>query len=793
MAITDPFVLADGVVLTPVRELPDTIRRGLSGDDDDFAIIRPNSRITSKVIDSDAAGLIRQFSKPSTIGQAVARYSRGRPGEDAERLLEDALPLLHSLISAGLLVPPDSKGTRPIRASLNPGDNFEGWRVVRSVQTLEDTELYQVRSPDGALAALKIGPAPLAHEADILEAIGGTVAPKLLRNSDAQSPPWLLMEWRTGVDAQTACEDLGPAFGADRVDLAAAVIACYARLHELGIIHGDVHPRNILVDRGQSVQLIDFGFAVCSAGGVRAAPVDRAGVGFFFEPELAGAFLRGLPPPPASQTGEQYSIAALVYLLLTGSHYLDFSLERDRMMRQIAEDPMVPFAARSEAGAAAGLEAVLIRALSKDPDDRFPSMRAFADAWNLATPASQREERASLSAADPSVDRVHAELRAQLLATLGFAGPLLSNGPLPPPAASLNYGSGGIAYGLYRLACNSGDGELLALADAWSERAVREISHDQAFYNAELDVTPETVGRRALFHSAVGIHAVQALIAQARGDSFSHAMAVNAFLDAASEPCEDPGFGLDVTLGRAGILLASESLLGVLPPQAGVTGEIRDRLQGLARDILAHIWETIDRFAPISESPELSNLGIAHGWAGLLYATLRWCAFSHDPVPADLAERLHQLAACAEASGRGLQWKWDLALSSHEPGGLSVPGWCNGSAGYVFLWTQAHQAFGEGRYLELAEGAAWNAWERRHGIGSLCCGTGGQAYALLNLYRHTGDIAWLRRARQLSGLAAASSCDRPESLYKGALGVVVLGSDLLQPEFARMPIFESEV
>jgi hypothetical protein len=133
-----------------------------------------------------------------------------------------------------------------------------------------------------------------------------------------------------------------------------------------------------------------------------------------------------------------------------------------------------------------------------------------------------------------------------------------------------------------------------------------------------------------------------------------------------------------------------------------------------------------------------------------------------------------------------------------------MPGWCNGSAGYVFLWTNAHKAFGESEYLDLAEGAAWHAWETRVPVGNLCCGMAGQAYALLNLYRHTGDSIWFRRAREAAGWAASATVDsrarggtaelelRFESLYKGDMGVAVLETDLGRPEQASMPMFERE-
>ncbi len=344
MPITGAFVLAEDVILLPVRGMAEEVRRSMQAGEDDFAISRPNSRTPSKVVDSGAAELIRQFDKPQTIAQSVARYSRKR-GENAERVLEDALPLLRSLISAGLLVPPDSNGRLKIEASLTMEHAVDGWHIVRCVQTLDDTELYLAQGAAGDLGALKIGRPNcsdkthriLNREAAILSDLDGTITPRLLHSGNRDSQPWLLIEWFPGVDAQTACEEFGHGSGSalsGRLALAGAILQSYAGLHEHGVIHGDVHPRNVLVDRRQSVRIIDFGFARRATEAGADAFRERAGVGFFFEPEFASAIARGTEPPPSGVLGEQYAVAAMVYLLVTGSHYLDFSLERREMMRR---------------------------------------------------------------------------------------------------------------------------------------------------------------------------------------------------------------------------------------------------------------------------------------------------------------------------------------------------------------------------------------------------------------------------------------------------------------------------
>ncbi|MGH7714171.1 MAG: lanthionine synthetase LanC family protein, partial [Gemmatimonadaceae bacterium] len=122
---------------------------------------------------------------------------------------------------------------------------------------------------------------------------------------------------------------------------------------------------------------------------------------------------------------------------------------------------------------------------------------------------------------------------------------------------------------------------------------------------------------------------------------------------------------------------------------------------------------------------------------------------------------------------------------------------CNGSAGLVFLWRLAHDVLRTGEFSDLAEAAAWNAWEEPSdtSVSHLCCGSAGRAYAMLAMYRADGAPAWLARGRELYELAVEGLDDSlgPRySLYKGALGLAVLAHDLAQPELARMPLFELE-
>jgi hypothetical protein len=121
--------------------------------------------------------------------------------------------------------------------------------------------------------------------------------------------------------------------------------------------------------------------------------------------------------------------------------------------------------------------------------------------------------------------------------------------------------------------------------------------------------------------------------------------------------------------------------------------------------------------------------------------------------------------------------------------------WCNGAAGFVHLWSLAERRLGDESFARRAQMAGWSAYEGAAGPSDLCCGFAGRAYALLGLYKHTGDAVWLARARAIAHVAVTgvrSRSLRPDSLYKGEIGLALLVVDLERPQHACMPLFEPE-
>ncbi|MBV8827821.1 MAG: protein kinase, partial [Acidobacteriaceae bacterium] len=655
MGITDQLVLPADTLLIPVTELAEDVRRQFEAGDGDYALTRPHSRTPSRVIDGDAARLLEEFRKPSTVAEAIIRFSKSQQ-LDPDRTLEDAFPMIQRLVLSRLLVEADSRHALKIEPLLREGTLFAGVEVLQCVQAVEDTDLYRVQLTGGGLAALKLL-RPVAHgevermferEAHILTHLNGSVSPKLLSSGIEDDRHYLLMEWCAGEDCSTVATGLRQLRSRDLLHkMGATILDAYAELHSRKVLHSDIHPRNVLVDRDQSVNLIDFGLARLVDGNQEFRRARRGGVGFYFEPEYAEKVRTGHRPPASTELGEQFAVAALLYSLISGRQYVDFSLEKDEMLRQIAEDNPLPFPARG-IDAWPALEAVLSKALAKKPSDRFPSLAEFAQAWKKAdvipipgaSDTAPQSRPAAFDKAQRQLDRMMARLQADRN--------LFASGLETTPRLSLTYGSAGIAYGLLRMACVREDPALLSLADLWAARATQHVTVPGAFYSDQIEITPEVVGKISPYHTASGIHAVQALIASAMGDVVGQQNALDEFIAAvnASE-CEN----LDVTLGRSGVLLVASLLLNAVSGNALVTPA---SLIALGDKLSTEIWSELQTLPPIREGRHIRYSGAAHGWCGILYALLCWSRSHETKLPVDFEERLVQLGALAQHVGRSV-------------------------------------------------------------------------------------------------------------------------------------------
>lgn len=776
MAITDALVLPGDVLLMPLAELPDALRRRLPVLQGGFALGRARVRASSRVISRDAAELLRCFRTPTRIAEAIIAHS-GK--SDPRRVLTDSFPLLRDCYDARFLVPASSPDASRIMPSLDKGESVAGFVVLRHVMVLEDSEVYQARDSRGRVGAIKIArigserrlrPA-LRQEQHVLELLGGRGAPRLRSAGTVEGRPFMVMGWCSGVSPLVRARELRSAGNAGRaplLHLLVSIARAYARLHARGVLHGDVHAGNLLVSAQGRVTILDFG---CSRTPGRR-PVGRGVVLPYSDPLFAEALLAGSSPPPLSAVGEQCALAALLYHMAAGTPHVGDTQDRDTILRALVTAKPLPFAAHGVAPWP-DLEAALGRALAREAGDRFPSVRRFADALARCT-----VPRRATAARRRSSARTEEWLRI-----LGRRSPPEWGRRLAAPRCSVMHGMAGTAYGLYRLALLRQDAELLSAAAGWCETAKQASRARAAYYNARQGLSSSVTGGVSPYFTRSGLLLVDAHLAQASGQLARMARGIEEYcaLDVAAESRIELGQGV------AGVLLGAAMLLEAAPPQLLAP---RLMLSTFGDRLMQRLDPALAGLRSFPAGGPLDNAGIAHGWGGVLYAMLRWCRVAGEAASSSVVRSLMMLARLAEPRGRGVQFPHVAGTGSHH----DIPGWCNGPAGLVHLWSVGHLMTGEQTYATLAEQCGWSAWEAPDRFPDLCCGRVGRGYALLAVHRMTGDAIWLERARALQRGARpfARSAAGHLSLFKGALGAALLEQDLEAPNRGCHPFFGSE-
>jgi hypothetical protein len=754
------FTLPADARLLPLSEFSPRIRASLGctgSGEGQVAVSRPGFRVTTRLVSPHLAALLQEFRQPSRLADAVLRFSRAN-SRDPLQTLDDAFDALCVFIDCSVLVPSDSESAKAIAPSLAAGQAVAGYELVRLVSSLADTEVYQAQTPAREPVALKIArpdaPAAVAsclvHEAELLQHLGGGYSPSLVELGEFHHRTFVAMEWRHGnavtVAAQQARSSLDRRW---QHQLCSKLLSAYGWLHQRGVVHGDIHPGNIVVGEDGAITILDFGrshlAAPCNVAGPtpQSAGIEplRAGVPFFYEPEIAGALLSGALPPRATFRAEQYSVAALVHYLLTGLHYADLSPEQHQLLAQVVGCPMLPFAARGLPGWPR-LEAVLATALAKDPASRFESMAAFGAAFEAAgredlEPQAYRRARptAGLRLLDDCLRR----------ANLGWEG-----GDDDGATATVGAGAFRLAWFSLRASLVRDDPCLLASAEVW----------------ASLAKTPRT--------PAWSVEAVLAEIHHSRGDPTAQQRSIAAFLSACRRIDR-----LDLAGARSGALTAAAGLL-----KSAAAAEIDCRpLTRWMRHTVKDVWRTAAGLTNVAGCQQLVNPGTENDWTRPLHATAQACRAMAVPPPAGWTSLIEQMAELGRSSGRRARTK----AGSGRRARLPAPGWS--SASHVLMWAAAYEQTGDARFRALAERAGRHAAEHAVRDADFCRGTTGRGFAHLRLYQVTGETSWLDAARRLADAACARWHRRPVPSDDGALGTALLLLELEAPERAVMPAF----
>ena len=295
-------------------------------------------------------------------------------------------------------------------------------------------EVFEAHDQElGLTVALKFLKGDTAVDSAVAQRFRGEVRlarsishPNVCRTFDIgeiDSRRYISLEYVAGADLGTVLRWTGGLRKKGIVRLAREICAGLAAVHEAGIVHGDLKPANVLLDRSGRVKLTDFGLARVAAG-----PAGQlGGTPAYMAPEL---FDRNMEPDARSDI---YALGVMLYELVAGRLPL-VGKNLDEFARLHREETPVP-PGRHVAEMDSGLQEVILRCLAKDPKDRFQ------DVASLQLALTAVEQGAPLAALLPERNWVNTEPRSRLIRSLVASAAAVLVATillvLPSPARSL--------------------------------------------------------------------------------------------------------------------------------------------------------------------------------------------------------------------------------------------------------------------------------------------------------------------------------------------------------------------
>jgi len=248
------------------------------------------------------------------------------------------------------------------------------------------------RSTDGLEVALKImkralsaDPTYLARfrrEARVAADVQHRNLVSVVEFGEADGVVFIASQFQDGGSLADLISSEGRLPLADCTRLAAEIAAGLSALHHHDIVHRDVKPSNVMLDRQRSSALTDFGLARGHAYTVLTRPGQVLGTLDYIAPEL----IEGKEATPASDV---YALGCLVYECVTGVTPFSDRGIFEVAVAHIEEEPPDPSERRS--AVSDEFAWALLRALQKEPAERPPTAISYAHILSVSTPTRVSE------------------------------------------------------------------------------------------------------------------------------------------------------------------------------------------------------------------------------------------------------------------------------------------------------------------------------------------------------------------------------------------------------------------
>jgi|GEM_PF-2606853 len=239
--------------------------------------------------------------------------------------------------------------------------------------------VYKATDPQiGRFVAIKMITGGFAGDPDLLkrfyreaQSTGSLQSPNIVTVydlGDQDGNPYLVMEYLEGVSLESIISSRRPLSLSTKLGIMVDVCHGLSYAHQRGVIHRDIKPANVMVSNDGTAKIVDFGIAhIGDKGMTRTGQI--VGSLSFMSPEQ-------IQSKPIDARSDIFSTGVVLYQLITNNLPFEGENTGATLMKIISEPP--PPLKNFVSVYPPQLESVILRALAKDREERYPSVDDFA-------------------------------------------------------------------------------------------------------------------------------------------------------------------------------------------------------------------------------------------------------------------------------------------------------------------------------------------------------------------------------------------------------------------------------
>jgi len=263
---------------------------------------------------------------------------------------------------------------------LDEGAVVCGYEIMEPIGSGGLSQNYKARSPDGTFVTLKFPSTELVgdpatyerfmRELKIGQKLSHPAIPRALSINENKTGPCLALEYIEGKSLRKLLLDGAPLSLEQSLDFISQLAEVVSYLHSHGVYHRDLKPENIIVDSHGKIHIVDFGIALLQ--GARRVTwqnlSDALGTPDYMAPEQ-------IQGKRGDTRTDLYALGIILYEMQTGSVPFHGDNALAVMHQHLTATPPLPRQSNPEIPP--NLEAIIMKAVRKNPKERYQSAGAF--------------------------------------------------------------------------------------------------------------------------------------------------------------------------------------------------------------------------------------------------------------------------------------------------------------------------------------------------------------------------------------------------------------------------------